>query len=102
MKINKETATMSELIAYYNFMTHQGIKSFPNRETALKKIEEQETLYSSNPVKYDWPVESYYSPKQAEEILGLKPTIIRKKLRKLFPDHSGPWKITKEMIEKCK
>lgn len=102
-----EEKTMPELVEYYNKLTRQKVKTFPDKETAIKKIQEQETLYSNNPIKYNWDdakEEKYFSPKQLEVILNMKATVIRKKLRKLFPEEAkhGSWNITQAMVDKIK
>lgn len=104
-----ENMTMLELTKVYNKITGKNIKGFSTKAIALEKIKQAETLYSSKPYQpsiKDEPVKDQkkLSPKQLEDQLGLPAIVIRRKLRKLFPDMAkkGTWKITSEMIEALK
>lgn len=113
--INYEDMTMKELVNIYNKYTDKPVKAFNNKIIAIEKVKELKTLYSSHPYKSDKVIEErevkvpekkpdYLTPKQVEVELNLTAPIIRKRLRKLFPEMAkqGSWKITPEMVERIK
>lgn len=88
-----ETLSLKELVDYYNQITGKNIKKFESKAYAIKKIKEVKMAE-----------EKTYTPKQLEVILNSNQMVIRKKLRKLFPDQAkkGAWKITETMLEELK
>lgn len=88
-----ETLSLKELVDYYNQITGKNIKKFESKAYAIKKIKEVKMAE-----------EKTYTPKQLEVILNANQMVIRKKLRKLFPDQAkkGAWKITETMLEELK
>lgn len=112
--IQFENLTLKELVDEYNKISRKNIKTFPSKEIAIEKLKELTTLYSNKPYKSKIleeelepvleRVKKYYTPKQLEEELNLPAIIIRRKLRKKFPEMAkqGTWKITEEMIEALK
>lgn len=100
--------TMKQLIEEHNQIAPRKVKSFHSRAEAIKRIEYWKNLYSTNKNQQpSEPViekkeEKTYTPKQLEAKLNLPAIVIRRKLRKQFPDlaKQGAWQITEEMV-KC-
>lgn len=98
--------TMNDITKEYNKLTQKNIKGFNNKTIAIEKLNQARNLYGPK-LKQTPPVneaEKIYSPKQLEVELGLPSIVIRRKLRKLFPEMAkkGAWKITPQMIEVIK
>ncbi len=98
--------TMKQLIEEHNQIAPRKVKSFHSRAEAVKRIEYWKNLYSPKnqspaPV-VEKKEEKTYTPKQLEARLNLPAIVIRRKLRKQFPDlaKQGAWQITEEMV-KC-
>lgn len=86
--------SLKELVDRYNQITGKNIKKFESKAYAIKKLQEVETMTEPKT----------YTPKQLEVILNTNQMVIRKKLRKMFPDQAkkGAWKITEDMLEVLK
>lgn len=96
---------MKQLIEEHNKIAQKKVKAFHSKEEAVKRIEYWQNLYSSKPAPAPTiKEEKTYTPKQLEVKLNLPAIVIRRKLRKLFPEMAkqGAWKITDEMVEKLK
>lgn len=96
--------TMRELIEEYNKVSPKKRKYFNSKEEAIQQIEYWKNLYSNKPTPKPVVEEKTYTPKQLETTLNLPAIVIRRKLRKLFPEMAkqGTWKITQSMVEKLK
>ena len=102
--------TMKQLIEEHNKIALKPRKYFNSKKEVIEQIEYWKTFYSRKPTEIAQPApqkkeeEKIYTPKQLEGILNLPAIVIRRKLRKLFPEMAkqGTWKITKEMVEKLK
>lgn len=86
--------SLKELVDRYNQLTGKNIKKFESKAYAIKKLQEVETMTEPKT----------YTPKQLEVILNTNQMVIRKKLRKMFPDQAkkGAWKITEDMLKTLK
>ena len=100
--------TMKELIEEHNKIALKPRKYFNNKEEVIQQIEYWKNFYSRKPTEAapapKKSEEKTYTPKQLETILNLPAIVIRRKLRKTFPEMAkqGTWKITEEMVEKLK
>ena len=115
--------TMQQIVTEYNKLTGKNIKKFETKTIGLKKLDEARNAKAitthrvmDNPetigdafsqiatqiVKQT--SKKTYTPKQLEVILNTNQMVIRKKLRKMFPDQAkkGAWKITETMLEELK
>ena len=96
---------MKQLLEEYNKMPMRKKLNSPTKAQLIKAIEETKNLYSSKLTTETKPeiiekVKKIYTPKQLETRLNLPASVIRKKLRKLFPEMAkqGAWKIEEEMV----
>lgn len=105
------TKTMKQLIEEHNKIALKPRKYFSSKQEVIEQIEYWKTFYSKKPAETNQPVqviqkpeEKTYTPKQLETVLNLPAIVIRRKLRKLFPEMAkqGTWKVTESMVEKLK
>lgn len=101
--------TINEMVIEYNKLTGKNIKKFATKEIAIKKLIEarlaadRETTHRvEKPQQFD--VQKTYTPKQLETELGRDQLVIRRKLRKLYPEKAkqGAWKITLQMLDELR
>ena len=96
--------TMKQLIEEHNKIAPKKVKFFHTKEEAIQRIEYWKNLYSNKKPELPKQEEKFYTPKQLETKLNLPAIVIRRKLRKTFPElaKQGTWKITEKMVEKLK
>lgn len=95
--------TINEMVIEYNRLTGKNIKKFATKEIAIKKLMEARLAADREKVVIATQ-EKTYTPKQLEVELGKGQLVIRKKLRKLYPEKAkqGAWKITLQMLEELR
>ena len=102
---------MKQLIEEHNRIALKPRKYFNSKQEVIEQIEYWKTFYSKKPTEVVQSTqtpqkveEKTYTPKQLEVVLNLPAIVIRRKLRKIFPEMAkqGTWKITEAMVEKLK